>query len=917
MKRSCVLFLGFSVAMSLAQSIPNASTRESARLVANYGNVPLAFEANRGQTDQQVKFLSRGAGYSLFLTPTEAVLALHPSATGEQPLRKPGFRSHAVGIGKIKSLGAVMRMKLLNANSQAGVSGQDELPGKSNYFIGNDPKKWHTNVPQFAKVRYGNVYPDMDLVFYGNQHELEYDFVLQPGANPDAIRLGIEGAKKLRLVHGDLVMTSAVDDVHLRVPRIYQEANGTRHEVRGRYVLTGKSEVGFRVGSYDRSRALVIDPVLAYSTYLGGSSGDSGQGIAVDSAGNSYVAGFTGSADFPAVNAIQPAYGGNSDAFVTKFSPDGNTIVYSTYLGGSGEDLGVGLAIDSSGNAYVCGVTISPDFPVVNAFQPVDHGQTEGFVTKINAEGTALVYSTFLGGSAGELAFGIAVDSAGDAYVAGHTSSADFPTVNAIQPTFGGSADAFVTKFKADGSALVYSTFLGGSDIDEAFSIALDTAGRAYVTGTTSSRDFPTANAIQPTFGGGLGDAYVTKFKADGSTLVYSTFLGGSDNDRGEAIAVDSSGNAYVTGSTQSPDFPTANAIQPVIGANGDAFVTKLNPTGSALIYSTFLGGNGFDDGRGIAVDSARNVYLSGTTSSSNFPVVNAFQPTIHGGNDVFISEIQAPGSAFVYSTYLGGKKDEIGRAIALDSEGSVYVTGTTSSPIFPVTPVGYQQLYKGKNDAFVAKIAQQTFVSVSPMKLVFKTTVLGTTSAAKEVTVTNQGAGTLTINQVYIGGLNPGDFAETNDCGSGLAAGASCTVSITFTPTGKNKREAGLGISSSDPGNPSAIALSGTGTVVSLSKKKVSFGDQPVGTTSTPQNVTLKNVGSTELNFTGITITGTNAGDFAQTNTCGTSIAAGASCTITVTFKPTAQGTRSAAVSINDDGGGSPQKVILSGTGT
>jgi len=903
---------------------PTGTGSQKASIVESYGRLPLIFEANQGQTDPEVKFLSRGAGYSLFLTSTEAVLALsegsqqEPTASAAKAPVSTGAEVQALHAAKprmsLAKKSAVLRMKLVGADVKAEVIGQGELPGKSNYFIGNDPKRWHTNVPQFGKVHYRNVYPDVELVYYGHQRELEYDFVLQPGADPQAIRLRIEGAKKLRLQHGDVVLTSAASDVYLRSPHIYQVANGMRHEVRGSYVIKSKNDVGFRVGPYDPRRALVIDPVLAYSTYLGGSTWDLGNGIAVDPAGNAYVTGWTGSTDFPTTNAIQPTHGGSWDAFVTKINTDGSALVYSTYLGGSDIDEGKGIAVDSVGNAYVTGQTASTDFPTANAIQPNNHGGWDAFVTKINAKGSALVYSTYLGGSGDDNGDGIAVDSAGRAYVTGLTVSTDFPTMNPLQSANGG-ANAFVAKINAPGSALVYSTYLGGSGVDAGYGIAVDSAGRAYVTGRTDSTDFPTLNAIQP-YGGG-DDAFVTKINAAGSALVYSTYLGGSSGDDGFGIAVDSAGNAYITGQTASTNFPTVNAIQPTYGGNYDAFVTKINAAGSALVYSTYLGGRGIDQGFGIAVDSAGDAYVTGGTYSRNFPTRNAIQPMLHGYDDAFVTEFNADGSALVQSTYLGGSSESGGSGIAVDAGSSAYVVGWTSSTNFPKTVLAFQQSLKGSDNAFVSKIAGQTFVTVSLTKLSFPKMVIGHTSAAKDFTVTNSGSGSLTIHKIYVGGLNAGDFAETNTCGSALAAGGSCTISVTFTPSTKNTRQAALGISDSDPASPQAVALVGVGTVVSLSKGSFSFGDQPVGTSSSPHNVTLTNVGSTQLNFTGITITGTNAGDFSQTNTCGTSIAAGANCTIAVTFNPTATGTRTAAVSISDDGGGSPQRVYLTGTGT
>jgi Beta-propeller repeat len=566
MKPPFVLSISLSVLLTVAAQA-QAQPPDSARIVEGYGKLPLAFEANQGQSDPKVKFLSRGAGYSLFLTSDAAVLTLQP------PVPSP------LGAGEARnrhpqSARAVLRMKLVNANPNTTVSGLDELPGKSNYFIGNDPKKWHANVQQFSRVHYENVYPGVDLLYYGHQRELEYDFVLQPGANPQAIRLGIEGVRKLRLVRGNLVLTSAVGDVHLRSPHIYQEANGMRQEVRGRYVITSKDEVGFEVAAYDHRRELVIDPVLAYATYLGGSGEDFGSGIAVDSVGHAYVTGTTESIDFPTANPHQPIYGGGCcDAFVTKFNADGSALVYSTYLGGRDFDSGRGIAVDSVGNAYVTGQTTSTDFPTANALQPTRNGGSDAFVAKINASGSALVYSTYLGGSDGEGGSGIAVDSAGHAYVTGDTLSSDFPTKNAIQPTYAGNQDVFVAKINAAGSALVFSTYLGGNSYEQGIGIAVDSADNTYLTGITESTDFPTANAIQPTYGGDFGDAFVTEINAAGSALVYSTYLGGNDDDAGVGVAVDSAGNTYVTGFTRSLDFPVVNAFQSEINGIQDACI--------------------------------------------------------------------------------------------------------------------------------------------------------------------------------------------------------------------------------------------------------------------------------------------------------------------------------------------------------
>ena len=688
------------------------------KIVENYGKFPLSFEANQGQADSQVKFISRGSGYSLFLTSTEAVLSLQEPPASKGPL--PSAPSS-------KSAAFVVKMRLVGANPSPQLTGRDELPGKSNYFIGNDPAKWRTNVPNYAKVKYADVYPGIDLVYYGNQRQLEYDFVVAPGADPRAIRFAIDGHKERRIdAKGDLVLEVEGSELRLHRPVIYQEINGSRRSFAGNFVIHDIRQVGFEVAQYDASKPLIIDPVLSYSTYLGGSSADSGSGIAVDSAGNAYVTGYTDSSDFPTTNVLKASKGGSTLVFVTKLNAAGSAVGYSTYFGGSGNDFGRGIAVDSSGNAYITGYTGSADFPTANAFQATKTVFGDAFVTKLNVTGSALVYSTYLGGSNGASGNGIAVDSSGNAYVTGTTASSDFPTANAFQPAFaGGFADAFVTKFNAAGSALVYSTYLGGRGSgdygDTGNAIAVDSSGNAYVTGYTDSPDFPTANPFQAVTHccNGyeyMGDAFVTKFNAAGSALIYSSHLGGSAWDVGNAIAVDPSGNAYVTGTTYSSDFPTANAIQPARPGSQNGFVTsffvtKINAAGSAVVYSTYLDGGSFETGSttGIAADSSGNAYVTGFTSSVDFPA-NAFQTDIRGYHNAFVTKFNAAGSALVYSSFLGGSGEDFGAGIAVDPLGNAYVTGSTCSADFPIANA-FQAAYAGPDgcpylgDAFVTKI--------------------------------------------------------------------------------------------------------------------------------------------------------------------------------------------------------------------
>ncbi|MBW2062185.1 MAG: SBBP repeat-containing protein [Deltaproteobacteria bacterium] len=608
----------------------------------------------------------------------------------------------------------IIRIRPMGVNSTSEVSGIEELPGKVNYFIGRDHKKWRTNIPCYSKVKYKNIYPGIDLVFYGRAGQLEYDFLIAPGADPKIIRLAFEGVEKIkRDEKGNLVLKTKTGEIIQRLPLVYQELDGRRQVVSGQYTILGRNEIAFQLASYDRQRALVIDPILVYSTFLGGSDEDRGHDIAVDSSGNVYITGVTGSTDFPLVSSCQDVYGESWDAFVAKLNVSGTALVYYTYLGGSGQDIGRSIAVDASGHAYVTGDASSIDFPLANPLQETFGGSpTDAFVARLNASGSELVYSTYLGGSSNDRGKAISVDSLENAYVTGETLSSDFPILNFYQDQLSGSWDAFVTKISATGT-LAYSTFLGGSKTEEGFGIAVDSSGNAYVTGETSSPNFPILNSYQDQLRGSW-DAFVTKLNAAGSDLVYSTFLGGGGDDIGTGIAVDSSGNAYVTGFTESSDFPTTSTTSsPYQGTYGggyhDAFVTKLNAAGSDLIYSTFLGGSNQDQGRGIAVDPSGNAYVSGFTESNNFPTASPYQGISHGYADAFITKLNPSSSDLIYSTFLGGSSYDQGWGIAVDPSGDAYVTGFTDSSDFPTTSPNLGPYNGAYNDAFVTKFIAMT----------------------------------------------------------------------------------------------------------------------------------------------------------------------------------------------------------------
>ncbi len=684
------------------------------KIVEKYGKLPLSFIRNDGQVDEEVKFYERGSGHNTYFTREGVCLELISAQEDDNtPPREEDGVPSIPEVQEIRS--ETIKLALFGANKYPEIISKGLQEGKVNFFIGNNPEKWKTNVPTYRSVLYKEMYKDIDVKYYGNNRQLEYDIIVKPGADPSQVKFSCEGIEGLRVTDkGDMEIILKEGKLTQKKLYIYQEIDGKRKEIEGEFKIIN-SELpttgfvyGFQVAQYDAEKPLIIDPVLSYSTYLGGGGNNYGRGIAVDSGGNAYVTGHTRSGNFPLVSPIQVVPGGDSDVFVTKIDASGSSISYSTYLGGSSLDAGYDIAVDSVGNAYVTGVTASDNFPLASPIQGRYRGWPyyDAFVTKIDASGSVLSYSTYLGGSKYEHGNSIAVDDLGNAYVTGDTDSHNFPTSSPIQESFaGGSFDAFVTKINASGTALSYSTYLGGKHTDNGHGIAVDSEGNAYVTGETSSTNFPLASPIQGSFKWGSHDAFVTKIDASGSTLSYSTYLGGSSNDKGYGIAVDSEGNAYVTGETSSANFPLVSPIQgshPVL-EGGDVFITKINASGNALSYSSSLGGSFSDFGYGIAVDSEGSAYVTGTTYSSDFPLASPIQ---HSGSyySAFVAKINASGSALSYSTYLAGSDNDFGRGIAVDSRGNAYVTGDTQSKDFPLaSPI--QGSLAGPRNAFVTKI--------------------------------------------------------------------------------------------------------------------------------------------------------------------------------------------------------------------
>lgn len=721
-------------------------------LAANYGRIPLSFEANRGQTGASVQFLAHGQGYTLFLRQCEVMLALHRAKLSIADADMPANPHNGSAINAYEIETSVVRVRLVGANTQAKVRPEDEQITKTNYFIGNDPAQWRTGVPNYGRVRYAGIYPGIDLVYYGNQGRLEHDFVVAPGGDPGRIAFVLKGAGRLRIdpASGDLIVTRDRSEVRLLKPVTFQDADGQPTHITSSYKILAGNKIGFIVGTYDHARSLVIDPVLVYSTYLGGSgnstgSGDRGNGIAVDDRGHSYLVGTTYSVDFPATrhafqvhnNAVSASV---ATVFVAKLNERGTELEYSTYLGGSGGDFGYGIALDAANNAFVTGATYSTDFPVTcGAFQTTRStttpGAPTGFVAKLSSAGHRLRYSTYLGGTGqplsgkGDVAQAIAVNDAGNAYVTGYTYSSDFPvTDKAFQASFAGGpfiSNGFVTKLNLTGTALKYSTYLGGSGSfggngDFANAIAIDAFGDAFITGLTYSPDFPVTEGVfetryTPSYAA-ASEAFVTKLDPKGAREVYSTFLGSGDMDSGQAIAVDNKGFAYVAGQTSSTNFPvTSGVVQSSSLGMGFplGFVSKLNFDGTDLVYSTYLEGQQTSI-LGLAVDGSGSAYVAGTAPPENSGLYGGFQVTPDalslpaGSTAAFMVKLDPAASVLNYATLIGGSVGDGATSVAIDPSGSAYLTGYSNSVDFPVSPQSFQSANANVSggNAFVAKFA-------------------------------------------------------------------------------------------------------------------------------------------------------------------------------------------------------------------
>lgn len=906
-----------SLESSPASAMPAASRTQ---LLATLGRLPMIFEPNLGQSHPSVKFLAHGDGYSLFLTSEGATMALRSKAGTTN-----GPRSE------------LLTMKLAGANHGAPITGSGPLPGKTNYLLGADPSRWHRNIPQFSRVHYKEVYPGIDLVFYGNQGHLEYDFQVAPGADPALAELEFDGAKRLTMDGGGLVVQGEAGAVRLETPHVYQQINGRQKRVDARFSLRAANRVGFEIGLYDRSHELIIDPILTYSTFFGGSGDDTSPSIAVDNVGAIYMAGSTDSspASFPPATlqtlvpttlTMPPTH-----VFVAKIVPSNTSAaVYETFLGGGGSDTSVGIGVDGAGNAYIVGNTTSgiggtADFPTTgtNAYQTAPASGSAGtshvFVSVLDSTGSTLKYSSYLSGNNTDVATGMAKDNKGNVYVTGTTLSNDAgsvgdqfpasapPQAEPFQPSPRAAKQFFVTKVNTAAfgtGSITYSTYFGGGVPSNGTAIgggiAVDSTGNIYFTGTTNffysgtspTTDFPILNPYQacldvPTPNTTKGpvtcatstatstDAFVAKLNpsaAAGSQLIWSTYLGGSLDDAGTAIALDSgSTNVYVTGSTSSTDFTIPTSTAPFQSTNGgapDAFVARLNNPSSgnmALSYFSYLGGSGADAGLAIAVDTASGALLTGSTQSANFPVTTGpIQSSLLGAQDAFFARINTSATSGQntvgnYATYFGGSGTDRGTSITLDNNLSTYLAGDTNSADLQ-TAAPLQLVNNGGFDTFALKLGTAADLAITgKLSLTAGQQFINAGSPATfTYTVTNNGPDvatniSLTADLSPAATFVPVTFNSTSGCSQSsgntnlvcaiapLQSGSTATVTIVLTPTTAGSFNGGaVTVSSANnndpvPGNNSVtVPATASDFKVDINPKNVSIS--AAGDTATYQ---------------------------------------------------------------------------------
>lgn len=759
MKTSCLGIIGFAVILLLIASTGGATGPQNAqktdsipfnspplKVDTNFGRMPLYFIPNKGQMDEHVAYYVQGKDKTLYFTSEGIIFDLaEPSEENENsttsnrkikesPVPRKPARKTAYAAGRW-----VVKLEFVGANEHVKAIGEAETEAVVSYFKGKT-EEWQTGLETYSRILYRDLWPGIDLVYYGTVNKLKYEFIVHPGADPSQIRLAYDGVSDVTIgAGGCLEVTTPFGGFRDDTPLAYQEIGNERIAIPMAYKLFhskdegygGRTAIrfqyGFNIGDHDSRRTLVLDPaLLIYCGYIGGSGLDCAYGIAVDALKNVYVAGVAPTeATFPVVTGPDLTPNGSWDAFVAKVSADGAELVYCGFIGGSASDDCGGIAVDDFGNAFVFGSTDSPEatFPLIIGPDLSQNGSSDAFVAKVNATGTALIYCGYIGGTEPEYAKGIAVDGAGNAYVVGTTWSteAGFPVVIGPNLIHSGGLDVFVAKVNPAGTSLEYCGYIGGSDFDYGLGIAVDHSGEAFVVGNSYSTETSFPVIIGPDLtSNGLSDVFVAKISAIGSALIYCGYIGGSDYEDGFGIALDGSGCAYVTGGTQSVEdsFPACVGPDLTYGGNYDAFVAKVNASGTALVYCGYMGGAGWEEGHAIAVDSSYNAYITGPTNSdeSSFPIMGGPDVTFNGSSDVFIAKVNAGGTGLIYCGYIGGAGWDESYRIAIDDSGNSYITGYTysSGATFPVM-TGPDLIYDGGGDAFVAKIS-----AYDPPPLVF-----------------------------------------------------------------------------------------------------------------------------------------------------------------------------------------------------
>jgi hypothetical protein len=938
--RACLATAILVVAISLGvsgQGFSEDVSLEASRTVgaaATYGDVPLAFEPNRGQAESGVRFAARAKGLAVLLRDREVSLAVPAGVAGRV---------------------TVLRMTYVGADFANLPVAKQKQQGVSNYLLGQNSAKWHTGIPNFGSVEYGGLYPGIDLVFYGNHRKLEHDFRISAGADYHQIRVRLDGAKALKVTtDGELLAETATGDVTFQPPDVYQEQAGGRVSVHGEYVVLADNVFGFELGGFDRARDLVIDPVLRYSTYLAGTSTDVGNAIAVDAQGNAYITGYTFSPDFPVLTAEQgtcnPSNCNPQDAFVTKLNATGTGLVYSTFVGGTGADQGSAIAVDSLGNVAVAGWTSSFDFPQVNGATVVLSNYSQhGMAFSLTPSGAAFNFSTYLGGVGQDSATGVAMDTSGSVYVSGYTGSSNFVVTPGHQigppPTGYYGIDIFLAKFGRKGK-LAFSTMVGGipSGTNATFTaspvaVGVDRKGEAVLAGAAYSGFPTTAGCFQAAYPGtntSTSAAFVGRLNAAGTAFLAASYLGGTGGDAAVAVNVTSTGIVYVAGTTGSTDFPTTSgSFQPTVLSSGyqRSFVTKMNVALSKLTYSSYLGGTGAAGSygsvtaTGIAADAAGNAYVVGSTNISDFPLASALislpPTTLYYGNSTaaFLSVLNPTGSALTFSTLFSGSSGAAGSGVAIDTASHALITGWTSDGDLPTTAGSFQSTITPPANGYYTQHAFVTEFLMSQANAsaclstnsLFLASLYGKPSFPSPLVISNCGTMPLKISGIV--SSNP-VFTVAKGLCTTVAAGAACTAHVKYTPIKGILSDTGtIQIADNAPLAPQKIGVSGYAYYPNTglySGTTLGFQDTPVGVTSSPSFAYVQNYSSVALHITAVK----GSGGFTGVNQCPKALQPGNSCLVGATFTPTVAGITTGTLTVYDDALDSPQTLGLSGNG-